>query len=315
MTTVPPSVVSKLVENMHQPPLTDKFEKINFKNMNVFSKIQALPNFKNKNITKEIRKIFRTKDKIDPHYFLIKPKLIEETKEAIEKDFFISNYRFKALNRNKKLNKALFELNMKRKGHSLERVEEDQKESDADQHNSPYLQRNHILNLTGYNSRDGYPLKERVLPGSTITNGDLIKNCRRSLERLQLDEAIDENFRINRHVQEGQRLTLKDYRKRIKFNPYLSKFHNRRRSCNDGEERNGESKGVLDMNALRHLRSKERVERRDQQYLKETTTDKKANIRNQSTNAWRRARSVNPRERMKKGQNAAVQKYGLNASK
>lgn len=55
----------KICEHMSQPPLTEYFEKINFSNMNIFSKIQALPNHKNKKTTLKIREILRNNDRID----------------------------------------------------------------------------------------------------------------------------------------------------------------------------------------------------------------------------------------------------------
>ena len=97
----------KICEHTNQPPLTEYFEKVNFSNMNIFSKIQALPNHKNKQTTLKIREILRNKDKIDTQYFLINPEFVQKTKEDINKDFFISNYEFKAATKNKKLKNAL----------------------------------------------------------------------------------------------------------------------------------------------------------------------------------------------------------------
>lgn len=275
MTAVPKNIVNKMIEHMHQPPLTDNFEKINFKNMNIFSKIQALPNHKNKKLTEHVRTIVRNKDKIDPQYFLINPKLIQKTKEDIDKDFFISNYRFKSQNRNKKLNNALFELNMKRNDQKLELVEEDYKENETDIYSSPkrrdFTPMTHkLLSNTGFYGYDDEdddtdPLEKRVLPHSNITSGDIIKNCSVALEALNLDETIESNFRIKRHVQEGQRLTIKNYYRRVKQNPYLTKFQ--RKKVDPEDEYYEKRTGVLDIAALKHLRCKDRVKERDEAYL------------------------------------------------
>ena len=256
---------------MHQPPLTDKYEKMNFHNMNIFSKIQALPNYKNKKLTEQIRRIVRNKDKIDPQYFLINPKLIQKTKDDIDKDFYISNYRFKAANRNKKLNNALFELNMKRQDQKLELVEEDYKENDTEIYSSPkrreFTPGTHKLSSTGFYGyhEDQNLLEKRVLPHCSVTSNDIIKNSAKALEALNLEDEINSNFNIREHVQQGQKLTIKNYHKRIKYNPYLHKYQRSRRQTED--DYSEKKKGILDMSMLRHERSKARVKKRDEIYL------------------------------------------------
>lgn len=54
-------MVQRLIEDQNNPPLTTNYEKENFQNMNIFSKIQELPNKKNSRITEKIRKIIRKK--------------------------------------------------------------------------------------------------------------------------------------------------------------------------------------------------------------------------------------------------------------
>lgn len=59
---IPPQAqMNQLKEEAERPPLTDNYEKINFKNMNIFSKITDLPNHKNKKTTEKFRKIIRDK--------------------------------------------------------------------------------------------------------------------------------------------------------------------------------------------------------------------------------------------------------------
>ena len=98
--------------------------------------------------------------------------MIKDTLQTIKKDFFISNYKLNAANRNQKLNNALFELNMKRKDANLELVEEDGSEYDTDVKNSPKRR------VVGYSLDNRFgtgvgeeknPLEKKIIPSMDIT--------------------------------------------------------------------------------------------------------------------------------------------------
>lgn len=64
MIVLPKAHMKKIKEQINRPPLTDNYDRINFKSRNIFSKIKDLPNHKNKKITKNIRKIIRDKVRV-----------------------------------------------------------------------------------------------------------------------------------------------------------------------------------------------------------------------------------------------------------
>ena len=64
-------------------------------------------------------------------------KLIDKTKQEIERDFWLSNYKYKALNEKMKEKNQLIELNNKRLDRNLELVDEESDEADTEYIVSP----------------------------------------------------------------------------------------------------------------------------------------------------------------------------------
>lgn len=50
-----------MIDEQNKTPSTTKYEKENFKNMNIFNKMKEIPNKKNVRITERIRKVVRDK--------------------------------------------------------------------------------------------------------------------------------------------------------------------------------------------------------------------------------------------------------------
>ena len=61
MTAPPANLVNKLIGQKQVPPMTTKFETVNFRNRNVFDKISMVPDKKNRKITEQIRSIIRNR--------------------------------------------------------------------------------------------------------------------------------------------------------------------------------------------------------------------------------------------------------------
>lgn len=55
------AMVSRLIDLQDSPPKTSKYDKENFTNMNIFSKIETLDNKKNSSLTEKMRRVIRQK--------------------------------------------------------------------------------------------------------------------------------------------------------------------------------------------------------------------------------------------------------------
>ena len=136
----PENQLELITEMMNQPPTTENFERVNFRNMNIFSKIRDLPNFKNKKVTEQIRQILIEQN--DKPFRTVNKKLVDRIKEEIERDYWVSNYKYRSVKRKRdsggtRKNTMLLNLHMKRKGRNLELVEEDYNENDTEFLTSP----------------------------------------------------------------------------------------------------------------------------------------------------------------------------------